>query len=141
VSTCALRHRACHPSGKGSGVTTCPEASSPSLDRRRLLSHHVPRGFRPTLCAERLCHRHVTKAPGPPSGRAPVPSRVLWLQTRLLVREGFGAATCPVALDPRTCPCVLKTPDIRLIMASPGTRCRQRIRCVCDMLYAIYDRH
>jgi hypothetical protein len=40
----------------------------------------------------------VTEAPRPPSGRASVSPRVMWLQTRLLVQEGFGAVTCPVAL-------------------------------------------
>jgi hypothetical protein len=76
----------------------------------------------PTNASHELWRRHVTEALGPPSGRASVPARVMWLQTRLLVREGFGTATCPVALSPRAYPCVLKMPDIRLIMASLGTR-------------------
>jgi hypothetical protein len=81
----------------------------------------MPRGSKPAPCAGRLWRRHVTEAPGPPPGRAPVPPRVLWLQTRLLVREGSGATTCLVALVPRAYPCVPKTPDIRPIIASPDT--------------------
>jgi hypothetical protein len=141
VSPRVPRHRARHASGEGSGVATCPEAPSPSPDMRRLQSRHVPHGYRPTPCAGRLWHRHVAEAPGPPPGRAPVSARVMWLQTRLLVREGSGAATCPVALRPRAYPCILKTPDIRPIMASAATRCRQRIKCVCDRSYATYDKH
>jgi hypothetical protein len=97
-------HRARHLPGKGSGVTTCPEAPSPSPGRRRLWSRHVPHGPRPAPYTGRLWCRHMTEAPGPPSGRAPVPARVLWLQTRLFVWEGSKVVTCPVALGPgRTC--------------------------------------
>jgi hypothetical protein len=46
----------------------------------------------------------------------------MWLQTRFLVREGSETAMCPVALSPQAYPCILKMPDIRLIMASLGTR-------------------
>jgi hypothetical protein len=137
----ALRHCARHPPGKGSGVATWPKAPSPSPRRRGLRSCHVPRGSRPTSYAGRLWRRHVTEAPGPPSGRAPVSPRVLWLQTHLLVWEGSGASMCPVALSPWVCPCILKTPNIRPIMASPGRRCRQRIKCVCDRSYAVYGRY
>jgi hypothetical protein len=136
VSPRASRHRARHPPGKGFGVVTCPETPSPSPGRRGLWSRHVSHGFRPAPYAVRLWRRHVTEASGPPPGRAPVSSHVLWLQTRLLMREGSGAATCPVALGPRACPCIPKTPDFRLIMTSSGTRCRQRIKCVCDKPYA-----
>jgi hypothetical protein len=141
VSPRVSRHPARHLPGKGSGVATCPEAPSPSPSRRGLWSRHVPHGSRPAPFAGRLWCRHVTEASGPPPGRGPVSPRVLWLQTRLLVREGSGAATCPMALGPRACPCVHKTPDIRLIMASPGTRCRQRIKYVCDSSYAVYGMH
>jgi hypothetical protein len=75
----------------------------------------------------------MTEARGPLPGRAPVSPRVMWLQTHLLVREGSRAATRPMALGPRACPCIPKTPDIRLIMASPDTRCRQHIKCVQDI--------
>jgi hypothetical protein len=119
----------------------CPEAPNPSPDRRRLRSHRMPHVSRPAPYAGRLWRRHVTEALGPPHGRASVPPRVLWLQTCLLVQEGFRAATCPVTLGPQVCLCVPKTPDIRLIMASPGTRCRQRIKCIYDRSYAAYGRH
>jgi hypothetical protein len=141
VSPRALRHHTCHLSEKDSGVVTCPKASSPSPGRRGLRSHHVPRGCRLTPCAGRLWPHHVTEAPGPPPRRAPVMPHVLWLQTRLLAREGSGATTCPVALDPWVCPCIPKMPDIRLIMASPGTRYRHHIKCVCDRPYAVYGKY
>jgi hypothetical protein len=141
VLPCALRHQARHTTGKGSGVATGPEAPSPSPDRRGLRSHHVPCGSKPTPCTGRLWHCHMTDTPGPPPGRAPVSPCVLCLQTCLLVREGSGAITCPVAVSPRACPCVPKMPDNGLIMASPRTRCRQRIKCVCDRPYTVYDRH
>jgi hypothetical protein len=100
----APRHRACHPPGEGSGVATCPKTPSSSADRRGLQSRHVSHGFRPVPCAGRLYRCHVTEAPGLPPRRAPVSPRVLWLQTCLLVQEGSGAATCPVALGPRGVP-------------------------------------
>jgi hypothetical protein len=59
----------------------------------------------------------MTEAPGPLPGRAPVPARVLWLQTHLQVRKGSGSATCLVALSPQVYPCIPKMPDIRPIMA------------------------
>jgi hypothetical protein len=51
MSPHAPRHRVRHPPGKGSGVATCPEAPSPSPDRRWLWSRHVPHGSRPAPCA------------------------------------------------------------------------------------------
>jgi hypothetical protein len=128
----ALRHHTCHLPGKDYGVAMCPEASSPSPGRRGLQSHHVLHGSRPAPCTGRLWCLHVTEAPGPSPGRAPASPRVLWLQTHLLVREGSEATKCLVAPSPQACPCIPKTPNIRLFMASPGTRCRQRIKCVYD---------
>jgi hypothetical protein len=111
VSPRAPRHRARHPLGEGSSVATCLEASSPSSGRRRLRSHHVPRGSRPAPCAGRLWHRHVIKAlrslPGrasvPPHvrgsrlaswcGRAPEPSRAQWLSAPGHTRAFSGRMT------------------------------------------------
>jgi hypothetical protein len=118
VSPRAPWHRAHHPSGKGSGVATCPKAPCAPLIRKGLQSRHVPRGSRPAPCVGRLWRHLITEAPGPPLGRSLVSPRVLWLQTRLLVREGSGATMCLVALGPQACPCVPKTPDIRPIMTS-----------------------
>jgi hypothetical protein len=155
----ALLHRACHlprkgsgvamcpeapstpPPGKGSSVATCPEAPSPLPDTRGLWSCHVPHGSRPAPCAERLWHCHMIEALGPPLDRAPVPLHVLWLLTCLLVWEGSGETTCPVALSPQACLCFPKMPDIRLIMASLGMPCMQRIKCVCGRPYATYGWH
>jgi hypothetical protein len=83
----------------------------------------------------------VTEAPGPPPGRAPLPARVLRLQTHLLVQEGSGATTFLVALGPQAYPCIPKMPGIKPIMASPGTRCRLCIKCVCDRPYVAYGKH
>jgi hypothetical protein len=133
MSPRAPKHQVRHPPEKGSGVATWPKAQSLSLGRKGLRSRHAPHGSRPAPCAGRLRHHNVTEAPGLPPGRAPISPRVQWLQTCLLVREGTGDATCPVALSPRVCLCVPKMPNIRLIMASSRTWCRQRIKCVCDM--------
>jgi hypothetical protein len=159
MSPCAPWHRARHPPGKGSGIATCPEAPCTPLARKGLWCCHVPRGIETVTRQERalespcaswlqarpLCRMalasHVTEALGPPPGRAPISPHVLWLQTHPLVREGSRAATCLVVVGPQACPCVPKMLDIRLIMASPSTRCRQRIKCVCDRPYAAYDRH
>jgi hypothetical protein len=141
VSPRALRHYVHHSPGEGSSVAMCPKAPSLSTGRRRLWSRHVPRGSRPAPYAGRLWRRHVTEAQGPPPGRAPVSTRVLQLQTHLLVREGSEAAMCPVALGPRVYPCIPMMPDIRPIMALPSTRCMQRIKCVCDRPYTTYGRH
>jgi hypothetical protein len=75
-------HSACHLSGESSSVATCPVAQSAPPTRRGLRRRHVPRGTRTTAC-----------------GRALASTRVMWLQTRLRVREGFGAAMCPVGLN------------------------------------------
>jgi hypothetical protein len=100
ISPRTPRNRACHSPGKGFGVATWPEAPNPSPSRRGHQSCHVPHGSRPAPCTGRLRHHHLTEAPGPPPSRAPVSPCVLWLQTRLLVREGSGSTTCPVALGP-----------------------------------------
>jgi hypothetical protein len=100
----ALWHKTCHLSKKGFNVAMCPEAPNLSPGRRKLWNHHM--------------------SPGP----RPAPAQ-----------EGSNVATCPVSLDlppdtrglrsrhvfsgsrPPTYPCILKTLDIRPIMASPGT--------------------
>jgi hypothetical protein len=50
VSPCAPMHQAHHSPGEGSGVTTCPEAPSPSPSRRGLWSHRVSHDSRPVPC-------------------------------------------------------------------------------------------
>jgi hypothetical protein len=97
VSPRVLRHRARHASGEGSGVATCPEAPSPSPDRRRLQSRHVPHGYRlapaqggsgiatwPRHQDHRpagLRYRHVScgSRPGSWCGRAQEPPCAQWL--------------------------------------------------------------
>jgi hypothetical protein len=113
----ALWHRARHLPGKGFGVTTYPESLSAPPARKGLWCHHVPRGTERATRQERALvsprasrhqdHHHMSCGSRPTS----------W----------YGRALelpCPVALGPQACSCVPKMPDIRLIMASPGTRCR-----------------
>jgi hypothetical protein len=76
-------HRACHPTGKGSGIATCPVAPDPPPgegglwrhhvlpgtppDREVLWCHHASRGSRPTSrCGRALASPCST---GPPPGR------------------------------------------------------------------------
>jgi hypothetical protein len=68
------------------------------------------------------CH-HVSCGPRPASwcGRAMASPRAPWLSAS------------------EACLCVPKAPDIRLIMASLGTRSRQRVKCVQDKPYAAYS--
>jgi hypothetical protein len=92
------------PGTEGSDVTMCPIALGPPFGKGGLRSHRMSHGSRPVLCVKRLWHRHVSEAPGPPSDRALVSPCVMWLRTRLPVREGFGASTCPMALSLRGVP-------------------------------------
>jgi hypothetical protein len=152
------RHRARHPPGKGPGVTTCPEAPCVPLTKRGLQCCHVPRGIEPITRQEkapesphaswlqaRPLHRKALASPRDrglgttapqgfgtdtcPAAPDPPPGA-----------EGSGATTCLVALGPRAYPCVPKTSDIMPIMASPGMRCRQRIKYVSDRPYTAYGR-
>jgi hypothetical protein len=83
VSSCALRHIARHPPGKGSGVATCPDAPSASPTRKVLWCCHVPRGIEPITQQER-------------TPESPCASR---LQARPLRRK---ALTSPRDRDTRT---------------------------------------
>jgi hypothetical protein len=157
TSPCALWHWVRHPPGKRSSVTTCPVPPDPLLVRRALTSPCAPqhwarhsaregsgvavcltaldpssalKGFGIATCPRHQNHhptglqyRHVSCGSGPASrcGRALEPPRALW----------------PSAFE--ACLCVPKAPDIRLIMASPGTRSRQHIICIQDKPYAVYD--
>jgi hypothetical protein len=160
ASPCAPWHRARHPTGKSSTITTCPVTADPSSIVGGLLRRHVPRATGPATL----------------HGRASVSPHVPRHQTRLLVWECSGVVMCPMALgllpgreelrchhmscgsrptsrcgralaSPRApwlsaseaCPCVPKASDIRLIIASPGTRSRQRIKCVQNKVYVTCD--
>jgi hypothetical protein len=105
-------HRACHPTGKGFGVTTCPTASDPlsmqedsGVTTFGQVRRPTGNGSGVTTClvaldpppsAGGLWRHHVW--PGR-KGMAPVSPRVPRLQTCLPVWEGFGVATCPMALS------------------------------------------
>jgi hypothetical protein len=82
VSPRAPWHRAHHPSGKGSGVATCPKAPCAPLIRKGLQSRHVPRGSRSApLRRKALASPH-------------------YRSTRTTARQVSGIATCFVAPDP-----------------------------------------
>jgi hypothetical protein len=120
VATC---HRVHHLTGKGSGVTTCPMAPDSPLSARGLWHHHVPRTTSPPLDREELRCRHVSYGSRPTSrcGRAPASPHAPWL------------------LASEACQCVPKTPNVRLIMASPGMQSRQCIKYVQKKSYMAYD--
>jgi hypothetical protein len=113
-------HCARHPTGEGSGVTTCLTALDPSPVRE---------GSSVTTCLRHQDHRlaglqyhHMSCGSGAASlcKRALEPPRALW----------------PLASE--ACPCIPKAPNIRLIMASPDTRSRQHIKCIQDKTYPAY---
>jgi hypothetical protein len=105
---------------EGSGIMECPVAPGPPLGRGGLRCHHVSRGFRPTS----RCRRALTSP------------RAIWLSAGYGTQgKGKYSAGLLTWLGPPTsemCPCIPETPDIRLIMTSPGTRSRQHIKCVQD---------
>jgi hypothetical protein len=158
VSPRAPWHRAHHPPGKGSGVTTCPrhrvrhppgKVSGVATCSKHRTRHPTGEGSRVTTCLTTPGRPMRRKALTLPRDRG----------TRTTAPQGSGITTCHVAPDtpsgaeglqsrhvpsgpqPRACPCIPKMPDIRLIVASPDMRCRQRIKCICDMSYAVYGWH
>jgi hypothetical protein len=117
VATC---HRAHRPTGKGSGVTTCPMTPDLPPSVGGLRRCHMPPG--PPSCREGLqcCHVSCSSRPASRCGWALASPRAPWLSAS------------------EACLCVPKAPDIRLIMASPATQSRHRIKCVQDKSYAVY---
>jgi hypothetical protein len=154
---CVPWHRAHHPPGRSSDVTTCPEALSTPLVEKGLRSCHVARGTKPITQQERALEspRASRLQAHPLRGKAQPSPRDRG--TRTTASQGSGISTCPMAPDPPpgagglqsrhvpdgprplVCPCVLKMPDITLIMASPDTWCMHNIKYACDRLYAAYD--
>jgi hypothetical protein len=113
-------HRARYPAGEGSGVTTCLVApdSSPAWEGSGIAmcprhQDHRPAGLR-------YCHISCGSRPTSRCVRALELPHVQWPSSS------------------EACPCIPKVPDIRLIMATPGTRSRKRIKCVQDKPYAAY---
>jgi hypothetical protein len=94
---------------------------------------------RPPPDAKGLQRRHVPHVVGLVTwqGRALMSPHVLRLQTCLPVRQGSSVA--PWLLASKSSPRIFKAPDIRLIMASLGTRSRLRIKYVQDKPYVTYD--
>jgi hypothetical protein len=117
VTTCG---RARRPAGKDSIVTMCPAAPYPPPGTGGLWRHHVRPD--PPPGRERLHYRHMSHDSRPASRceRALASSHAPWLS----------------ALE--TCPCIPKAHNVRLIMATPGIRSRQRIKCVQDKAYMTY---
>jgi hypothetical protein len=113
-------------------ITLCLMAPGMPPARRGLWCRHVSHGSRPapdtegsdvTTCpvapdpppgreGPRCCHVSYNSRPASQCGRAVASPRALWLSAS----EAW--------------PCILKAPDIRLIMASSGTRSRQHIKCI-----------
>jgi hypothetical protein len=117
VATCGRARRSAR---NGSGVTTCPTALDPPPGAEGLWRSHVRPGPPPSREGLRCHHMSRSSRPASRYGRALASPRAPWLSAS------------------EACPCVPKAPDIRLIMASPGTRSRQRIKCVQDKPYTAY---
>jgi hypothetical protein len=148
-------HRACHPTGKGFGVTTCPTASDPLSMREDSgvttfgqVRRPTGNGFGVATClvaldpppsARGLWRHHVW--PGRPPGKEWLPCRHVSHGSRPASRCGRALASprAPWLSASKACLCVPKAPAIRLIMTSPGTRSKQRIKCIQDKPYATYD--
>jgi hypothetical protein len=77
VSPCVPRHRACHPSGKGSGVVMCPNPPCVPLVWRGLRSYHVPRARHPAGEGSRVVTCLVAPGSPPPQGGSRVAA---WLR-------------------------------------------------------------
>jgi hypothetical protein len=122
---------------KGSGVAMCLVASDPA-SRHRM----APTSLRVPWHQTRLPIREgsgVAMCPtGPASrrGRSLASPHATWLSTCYgpQAKGKYSADLLTRSSPPASevCPCFPKTPDIRLIMTSPGTRIRQRIKCVQD---------
>jgi hypothetical protein len=154
-SDVAMCHRAHHPTGKDSGVATCPVAQDPPPHAGGFWRHHVPpgppldrKGFGVTTCPTTLdqppsvggLHRsHVP--PGPPPSREGLQCHHVPCGFRPASRcRRALASSCALCLSAsEVCPCVLMAPDIKLIMASLGTQSRQRIKRIQDKSYTTYD--
>jgi hypothetical protein len=148
---------------KSSDIATCPMAPGTPPDREGLRCCHVSRGSRPAPLATTRQGRatvspHVPQlqtrlpvregsdvatcpvAPGPPPGRE-------GLQCHHMSYDSIPASRCGRAMVPphaswlsasEACPCIPKTSDIRLIMDSPSTQSKHRIKCIQDKSYAEY---
>jgi hypothetical protein len=145
-------HRGRHPTGKGFGVATCPTAIDPLLVREgssvatcSLARHPAGKGSGVATTPDLppgtggLWGRHVRLGPSP--HREGLRCRHVFRGSRPASRCGRALASsrAPRPLAQETCPCVPKAPDIWLIMASPGTRSRQCIKCVQDKPNVAYD--
>jgi hypothetical protein len=146
-----------HPAQEGSSVPTCPVTSGPPPDEGRLRCHHVSHGSGPaSRCGRALVSWHVSwhrarLLAGEGSNVATCPMILdpppgaggLWRRhVSHGSRRAMGhkkkvkySASLLTWLGPPTseaCPCIPKTPDIRLIMTSLGTRSRQCIKYIQD---------
>jgi hypothetical protein len=78
--------------------------------------------------------------PGLPPDRKALRCRHMSCGSRLASQCGRALASSCASwlLASEACSCIPKVPDIRLIMASPGTQSRQRMKCVQNKPYAMY---
>jgi hypothetical protein len=125
------RHVSCdsRPTPSAGGLCRCHVQSGPPPGRKGLRCHH---DSRPTSRYRRALGSPHPARPIAPQGRPPLSPRVPWLQTRLRCGRALASSHAPWLSAHEVCPCVPKVPGVRLIMASPGMRSRQRIKCIQD---------
>jgi hypothetical protein len=148
VSPRALRHRAHHPPGKGSGVATCLEAPSTPPTRKGLQCHHVPQGTERATHKERapvssraprhldhrptgLRYRHMSCGSRPASwcGRASEPPRAQWPSAPRSARA-FPRRLTSDSSWPR----LARGANIALNVYVTGhTQCMSCIKCIQDI--------
>jgi hypothetical protein len=144
---------------EGSSITMCPTAPDLPPGMGGLWCRHVPFTTRPATQQGRApVSPHVLwlqtrlqvqegssiatcpMALGPPPGKDELRCCHVSCGSRPASRcrraQASPRAPWPSAYE--ACPCIPKVPNIRLIMATPSTRSRQRIKCVQDKPYVAY---
>jgi hypothetical protein len=87
---------------EGSGAAMCPRLWTPPDSLGGLQRYHVPKGSGPHLTILKgygTATRPSTPDPALPLKRGPMLTRVLQLWTAPASKVGFGADTCPMALQ------------------------------------------
>jgi hypothetical protein len=120
VLPCVPRFQTCLLVREGFGIAMCLVAPGSPPDRGGLWCCHVSHGSRPASQCGRVL----------PSSRATWHSACYGPQAKGKYSAGLLTRFGPPASE--ACPCVLKAPNIRLIMTSPVTRSRRRIKCIQD---------
>jgi hypothetical protein len=119
-----------------------PRAAGPvARQGRALVSPYVLRLQIPLSVREGSGIAMCPMPPGPPPEREGLRCHHVSCGPRLAsrCRRALASPRAPWLPALKAYPCVPKAPDIRLIMASPGTRSTQRIKRVQDKPYVAYD--